>query len=319
MFWHMDRDPLDQQFALFLRERRFLHNCRPASLDWHAESWRSFRNSATQSLRPSDVTKALLEDFVYAQRERGVKPVTVNTRLCSLNAFFRWLHERGEIPQVVRMRRLKVEKRLKPTLDAPAIHAMVGYRPPTAVTLNPKHVDGPRRGQKVFALWRIHALACALLDTGCRVQELLDAEVGAFDFEDLLLTVVGKGDKQRRVPFSIELRKILYRYRQQREVLGVPASCRLMFPEHEGGPWDQRNALRSFYVWQDRLGLSPRVGFHRLRHTFATEYLRRGGDLVRLSRSLGHTQITTTMHYLQLLTEDLSREHVKVSLLSRGR
>ncbi len=44
----------------------------------------------------------------------------------------------------------------------------------------------------------------------------------------------------------------------------------------------------------------------------------RPADAVRLSRSLGHTQITTTMHYLQLLTEDLSREHVKVSLLSRG-
>jgi integrase/recombinase XerD len=148
------------------------------------------------------------------------------------------------------------------------------------------------------------------------VQELLDAEVSAFDFDDLLLTVVGKGDKQRRVPFSIELRKILYRYQQHREVLGVPASCRLTFPEHAGRPWEQRNALRSFYVWQDRLGLSPRVGFHRLRHTFATEYLRRGGDIVRLSRSLGHTEIATTMNYLQLVTDDLSKEHLKVSLLT---
>jgi integrase/recombinase XerD len=91
-----------------------------------------------------------------------------------------------------------------------------------------------------------------------------------------------------------------------------------MFPQHQGGGWDQRNALRSFYAFQNRLGLK-RVGFHRLRHTFATEYLRRGGDVVRLSRTLGHTQITTTMRYLHLLTEDLTLEHAKVSVLSPRR
>jgi integrase/recombinase XerD len=87
-----------------------------------------------------------------------------------------------------------------------------------------------------------------------------------------------------------------------------------MFPAHSGGAWDQRNALRSFYDLQKKLRL-PSVGFHRLRHTFATEYLRRGGDVVRLSRTLGHTQITTTMRYLHLLTDDLSAEHAKVSML----
>jgi len=87
-----------------------------------------------------------------------------------------------------------------------------------------------------------------------------------------------------------------------------------MFPAHGGGAWDQRNALRSFYDLQKKLRL-PRVGFHRLRHTFATEYLRRGGDVVRLSRTLGHTQITTTMRYLHLVTDDLSTEHAKVSVL----
>ncbi len=316
----MDRDPLDQRFALFLRERRFLHDIRPRI----AAVASKIRGAASAVLRPkvcAPVTsrRPCLEDFVYAQRERGVKPVTVNTRLCSLNAFFRWLHAAQRDPAGAAHAPPRVEKRLTPTLDAAAIRSMVGYRLPTAVTLNAKHEEGPRRGQKMFALWRVHALACALLDTGCRVQELLDAEVAAFDFDDLLLTVVGKGDKQRRVPFSIELRKILYRYLQQRELLGVRTSCRLMFPEHAGGPWDQRNALRSFYVWQDRLGLAPRVGFHRLRHTFATEYLRRGGDVVRLSRSLGHTEIATTMNYPQLVTDDLSREHLKVSLLSRRR
>ena len=53
------------------------------------------------------------------------------------------------------------------------------------------------------------------------------------------------------------------------------------------------------------------------RHTFATNYLRQGGDIVRLSMVLGHTQITTTQRYLHLLTEDLSASHQKVSILNR--
>jgi integrase/recombinase XerD len=130
------------------------------------------------------------------------------------------------------------------------------------------------------------------------------------------LTVVGKGDKERRIPFSIELRRILFRYGQARERIGVPGD--LMFPSDRGSEWNQRNALRSFYLFQRRLGVT-RVGFHRLRHTFATEYLRNGGDVVRLSRTLGHSQITTTMRYVQMLTADLQRAHGRCSPLTRIR
>ena len=53
--------------------------------------------------------------------------------------------------------------------------------------------------------------------------------------------------------------------------------------------------------------------------TFATEYLRNGGDVVRLSRTLGHTQITTTMRYVQMLTADLQVTHAQVSPLRQRR
>ena len=67
-----------------------------------------------------------------------------------------------------------------------------------------------------------------------------------------------------------------------------------------------------------RLGL-PKSGFHLLRHTFATSYLRNGGDVVRLSIILGHTEVSTTMKYLHLLTEDLQRPHQGLSILNRLR
>jgi integrase len=67
-----------------------------------------------------------------------------------------------------------------------------------------------------------------------------------------------------------------------------------------------------------KLGL-PQSGFHLLRHTFATQYLRAGGDVVRLSIILGHSEVSTTMKYLHLLTEDLQRPRQSLSILNRLR
>jgi integrase/recombinase XerD len=92
-----------------------------------------------------------------------------------------------------------------------------------------------------------------------------------------------------------------------------------VFPSLSGGKWSQRNALRSYYLLQANLNLPSKSGFHRLRHTFATEYLRAGGDVVRLSIILGHSEISTTIKYLHLLTEDLQRPHQGLSILNRLR
>jgi integrase len=96
------------------------------------------------------------------------------------------------------------------------------------------------------------------------------------DFDNLLVTVFGKGRKERRVPFSFELRKMLFRY----ACVGVQQCARteLMFPSRQGSSWDQRNSLRGLHLLQRKLGL-PTFGWHRLRHTFATNYLRQGGDI----------------------------------------
>jgi integrase/recombinase XerD len=169
---------------------------------------------------------------------------------------------------------------------------------------------------KSFAHWRVHVAASTLVDTGCRIDELLTARVSDFDFDNLLVTVVGKGRKQRKVPFSIELRKLLFRFGQIKERASLRSE--LMFPARDGGKWEHRNARRSYYCLLKNLGL-PQSGFHLLRHTFATEYLRHGGDVVRLSIILGHTEVGTTMKYLHLLTEDLQRPHQSLSILNRLR
>jgi len=80
-----------------------------------------------------------------------------------------------------------------------------------------------------------------------------------------------------------------------------------------------RNAQRDFKVLCERLGIAGvRTSFHTLRHTFAVNYLKAGGNLYYLQRILGHSSITTTEKYLRSLgIEDLKKVHDGLSLLSR--
>jgi integrase/recombinase XerD len=295
-------DSLNPLFQQFLRERVYLKNVTPKTRIWYESAWRAFTSAhANRPDRLSGsplITRNDLNHFVVHLRERGVKPVSCNTWVRALNAFCRWLHEQGEIPTVVKLAPQRLEKRLLRTHDEAVLRALLTFRP------------------KDFAQWRVHALVSTILDTGCRIEELLTARKANFDIDNLLLTVCGKGRKECRVPFGVELRKVLFRFRQVKERGGINSD--LMFPSREGGRWEQRNALRSYYCLLKRLGL-PRSGFHRLRHTFATQYLRNGGDVVRLSIILGHSEISTTMKYLHLLTEDLQRPHQGLSILNRLR
>lgn len=288
---------LDSRFDQFLRERIYLRNVTVKTRDWYESAWKAFRASRPSS-DDGTITRADLAQFVVHLRSRGVRPVSCNTWLRALNAFCRWLHEEGHASRLERLQPQRLEKRLIETLDERSLRVILTFRP------------------SGFAQARVHAVAVTILDTGCRIQELLTARTVDFDLEQMLLTVVGKGRKERRVPFSTELRKVLFRFARLKEASGIRGD--LMFPARNGTEWGQRNALRSYYLLLDRLSL-PRSGFHRLRHTFATQYLRHGGEVVRLSLILGHSEVTTTMKYLHLLTEDLQRPHQSLSILNRLR
>jgi integrase/recombinase XerD len=295
---------LDSLFEQFLRERTYLKNVSPKTRTWYETAWKAFTKTQSAGFTAAEIdgtaplTRAHLTTFVVSLRDRGIRPVTVNTWLGAINAYSRWLHEEGHLREQVRLQPLRLEKRFVTTLDETALRALLRYKP------------------KGYAQWRVHAAASTILDTGCRIEEILTARVRDFDFENLLLTVVGKGDKQRIVPFGFALRKQLFRFGQLKSKLRVVDEW--MFPARDGGRWHHRNALRSYYLLLGRLHL-PKSGFHRLRHTFATEYLKHGGDVVRLSKILGHAEVSTTMKYLHLVTADLQAPHERLSLLNRFR
>jgi integrase/recombinase XerD len=158
---------------------------------------------------------------------------------------------------------------------------------------------------------RLHLLVLILLDTGCRISEALDVHVSDCDLDNLLITLNGKGRKQRKVPFSFELRRVLFRYTRD-----MPAHV-LLLSTGRGCQLDRHDVGRDVRLLCAKLHIDPPVRIlHAFRHTCAINYLRKGGSVFHLQKMLGHSSLEMTRRYANLMTEDLQAVHQKCSLLA---
>lgn len=276
---------LQQQF---ITERHFLKNVTEKTLLWYQHSFKAFDGALD--------SKAAINARIAELRQRGVSATSVNTYLRCINAYLRWLREEhGHEP--LKIPKLKEEQKILATFQPDQILRIVNRKP---VGRNET---------------RIHTMAVTALDTGLRLQELLNLSRQDIDLENLVLRVKGKGNKHRLVPVSIELRRVLYRYLAKQALPKVFGTMR-------GTVLRNRNADRDFKEMCRKLGFDRavvRCSFHTLRHSFAVNYLRKGGNLYYLQRILGHSSITTTERYLRSLgIEDLQKVHDGLSLLSRS-
>jgi integrase/recombinase XerD len=171
-----------------------------------------------------------------------------------------------------------------------------------------------RHRPKSFYGRRLQLLTLMLLDTGCRIDEVLSARVEDWDCDNLLLTVTGKGRKQRRIPFSFELRRILTRYVTDYKLV----SHELLLATRKGRKLDRHVVSRDMKLFCKRLGfIPPARTLHAFRHTFAVNYLRRGGSVFHLQKVLGHSSLEMTRKYANLVTDDLQKIHERLTLLSK--
>jgi integrase/recombinase XerD len=281
---------LEEIFERFLKERTYLKGSSPKTLTFYCSSFRAYQKFSGSATLP---TKADLTAFVTGMRERGMKVVTCNTYIRGMNSFLSWLLENGHISEPLKAKQLKTDWKVMTYLSDTEVRALVSFKP---------------KGTAQVRVWTI-AMVC--LDTGIRVEEALTLKREKVDFDDCLLTVKGKGSKERTIPFSLELRKVLYRY--------LKHNHDLVFCTKQGYKLLYDNCRRDFKKLLDALGISCEGSFHVLRRTFARNYVRFGGNLFFLQKALGHTTLTMSRRYVELETEDLSKMHSKVSVLSRIR
>jgi integrase/recombinase XerD len=251
----------------FLQHGLYLRN-------WSPRTARAYR-LALRDLPPT-LTKASLEAWIIAFRQQQHTPGGINVRIRALNSYLSWLRaEREGVAVPTPLKLMKAPQRAIQTLSVAEIRSLLAQKPS-----------------------RTRTLVALLLDVGIRIDEALTLERSKVDLDDLVLTVRGKGSRERVVPFSLEMRKHLFRHLQ-----GAPQS-RFVFSTRRGGRLQYRNVGRDISTLCAMAGIIRHVHPHLFRHTFAATYIRKGGDIYRLSRILGHTQLSTTQLYLRSLGVD---------------
>ena len=178
-------------FADFIRERQLLANVSPSTLEWYKYSFKWLRTEC-----PSQDE---LKDAVLRMREKGLKATSCNSAIRAINTYVHWVNAGPDVKcspacKHPKIAQLKEPQLVLPTFTEQQVRLLVSWKPNN-------HLQQ-----------RLHLLVLFLLDTGCRISEALKLRISDIDFENLLVTLDGKGRKQRVVPFSFELRRAMFRY-----------------------------------------------------------------------------------------------------------
>jgi integrase/recombinase XerD len=158
--------------------------------------------------------------------------------------------------------------------------------------------------------WRDRSILELLYATGMRVSELTQLTLGRLDLENRLVLVVGKGSRERVLPFGEPAARSLGRYlRDVRPALDRGAAEGALFLNRRGTRFTRMSVWTLVQTSARRAGVEKRVSPHTLRHSFATHLLEGGADLAAVQDLLGHADIATTQIYTHLDREHLRRVH----------
>lgn len=272
---------IDTQFERFMREKEHLLDRSTKTLTYLRTGAKHFLPSIAPAKNEGEL-RGLVQDALHHVLELKVCGRSKNTYLGPLRTFLNWLVEQEVIARPIKIKKVKTEKKLRVTLTQEQIERLLSYRP-------------KRRCQR-----RMQAAVALMLDTGLRSAEWRNLKRQDIEFDHLHLKVYGKGSVERLVPFSPECKKFLMKWL----ILDVPDNFQYVFGTCGDKPISDRNALHDIVRLAARCGIW-KINLHMLRHTFATSWIRNGGNVEILRRILGHSDIRTTMIYMSNSVEDI--------------
>ena len=232
--------------------------------------------------RPRDVDHLLIRAFLARLHRNGLKKSSAARKLASLRSFFRYLCREGVLAANPAQALLspRLERRIPAHLDEPDVAKLLALE---------GNRDADVRGRAILEL---------LYATGIRCAELVGLDLPEVDLEGRFVRVLGKGRKERMVPFGAPAEKAL------RDYLPVRAGWRprtdALFVNARGGRLTDRSVRMIVQRRVRQVAVSQRISPHGLRHSFATHLLERGADLRSIQELLGHARLSTTQRYTHL-------------------
>jgi integrase/recombinase XerD len=242
--------------------------------------------------------RADLLAFIAGRVEGGAKPRSTARQLSSFRRFFRYIMREGlrESDPTADIDMPRIGRSLPKTLSEDEVDSL----------LNAPNTDEPL-GHRDRAMLEL------LYATGLRVSELINLKQSQVNFNQGVLRIVGKGDRERLIPLGDESQRWLKDFIDgpRMEIL-LERQTDYLFPTRRGDRMTRQAFWHIIKRYAEKANIRKKLSPHSLRHAFATHLLNRGADLRVVQLLLGHSDLSTTQIYTHVARErlkDLHGEH----------
>lgn len=244
-----------------------------------------------------EVTESDLRGYFFSLNDRGLSPTTIAIYYRHLKAYLNFLVKEGVIEKnpISQVAKPRIPRQFPYVLEEHQVEALL-------------NVAGKR---KTFEGIRDYAILLTFLDCGLRLSELRGLNISDVNLSNRSIQVKGKGGKERVVFMGAKLTKALHKYLEMRGY--KPYQEALFITRSEG-----RISIRQIADIITKIARKAkiegvRMSPHTLRHTFATSYIRNGGDPFSLQKLLGHSSMEIVMVYVHAVGKNLREAHARYS------
>ena len=286
-----------ESFMLTLeKERNFsLHTIKAYKNDLNRFNY--FLNNTLSRKKLAKINRNDIRKFLAEEYDNGYSSKTVARRLATIKSYFKYLVKTELIQEniSIHINSPKVPKKLPNFVDKNLIDTLM--KTPSLDT----HIG--IRDRAVLELF---------YSTGMRLSELVNMNIGDFEINKKLIRVIGKGNKERMIPYGRTAESAIKNYLKIRNISLKPAFAnKPLFVNSSEKRISKRTIQRRMNNYIKLVADGKRIGPHLLRHTFATHLLDNGADIRAVKDLLGHSSLSSTQIYTHVSIEKLKKDYTQ--------
>lgn len=253
----------------------------------------AFLNEEYSIKNLSEISHHMIRDYISKLMNSGFSATSVNQKISTLRSFFKYLlrNEVVDINPTQKIRGPKTPKQLPAFVDREQLEKI-------------NELEGFKSD---FENLRDKLIIDVLYQTGMRRAELINLQEKDVDIYNLQLTVLGKRNKERVIPFDIGLKRNLETYLRVKEEQGLKNSH--LFVTLKDNPLSASSLTATVKSLLSTVTTNKKKSPHVLRHSFATHMLNNGADINAVKELLGHTNLLATQIYTHNTIEKLKKSY----------
>ncbi len=304
-----------KKYALYLQEfYEFLEKSgrySPNTLVGYKKDLDRFAEYLETQQFPTDafkrINKIILRTYLGRLNDKEIGNRSIARFLSALATFQKFVQSKKASPDILfEVPKIKYSRKLAEFLSPEQVKEVLEPKPDGKPAKTEKQMVG-----KWFRLFRDITILEFLYSSGMRRAELAGITMTAVDIDRKMISVIGKGNKERSVPMGDVAIKAFHKYKHMRakKLATIDTETDMLFLNYRGEPLTVRSVNRIVRDYGLKAGV--KVTPHMLRHSFATHLLDNGADIRAIQEMLGHEALSTTQQYTHITAGRLKQAYKK--------